>query len=64
MNTWVVFIVTFAVPGSAVAVYFMVARRQMRASGATESIELEAEREISRAKDSFIAGLSMNYGPR
>jgi signal transduction histidine kinase len=58
LNAWVVFIVTLAVPGSAVAVYFIVARRQMRAERQRHLIELEAEREISRAKDSFIAGLS------
>lgn len=58
LNTWVVFIMTLAVPGSAVAVYFVVARRQMRSARQRHQLELEAEREISRAKDSFIAGLS------
>lgn len=58
LNTWVVFIMTLAVPGSAVAVYFVIARRQMRAARQRLNLELEAEREISRAKDSFIAGLS------
>jgi signal transduction histidine kinase len=58
LNAWVVFIMTLAVPGSAVAVYFLVARRQMRSERQRHQLELEAEREINRAKDSFIAGLS------
>lgn len=58
LNTWVVFVMTLAVPGSAVAVYFVVARRQMRSARQRHELEMEAEREISRAKDSFIAGLS------
>jgi len=58
LNGWVVFILTLAVPGSAVAVYFFVARRQVRAFKERSRLELEAERTISRAKDSFIAGLS------
>jgi signal transduction histidine kinase len=53
-----VFILTLAVPGSAVAVYFVVARRQVRVFKERSRLELEAERTISRAKDSFIAGLS------
>lgn len=57
-NAWVVFAMTLAVPGSAVAVYFVVARRQMRSARQRHQLELEAEREINRAKDSFIAGLS------
>jgi signal transduction histidine kinase len=58
LNNWVMFILTLGVPGSAVAVYFVVARRQVRAFKERSRIELEAEREVSRAKDSFIAGLS------
>lgn len=58
VNSWVVFVLTLAVPGSAVAVYFVVVRRQIRSFKERSRIELEAEREISRAKDSFIAGLS------
>ena len=58
LNGWIVFILTLAVPGSAVLVYFVVARRQVRAYRERSRIELEAERTISRAKDGFIAGLS------
>jgi signal transduction histidine kinase len=58
LNAWVVFILTLAVPGSAVAVYFVVARRQVHAIEERTRVELGAEREISRAKDAFIAGLS------
>lgn len=58
MNGWVVFILTLAVPATAVVAYFVVARRQVRDLREQNRIELEAERTISRAKDSFIAGLS------
>lgn len=58
LNGWVVFILTLAVPGTAVVAYFMVARRQVQALREQSRLELEAERTISRAKDSFIAGLS------
>lgn len=58
MNGWVVFILTLAVPGTAVVAYFIVARRQVRDLREQNRLELEAERTISRAKDSFIAGLS------
>lgn len=58
LNGWVVFVLTLAVPGSAVAVYFVVARRQVRALKERNRLELEAERTISKAKDTFIAGLS------
>jgi signal transduction histidine kinase len=58
LNAWVVFILTLAIPGSAVVVYFVIARRQMRALRERSQLELEAERTISRAKDDFIAGLS------
>lgn len=58
LNGWILFILTVAVPGSAVAVYFVVARRQVREIRERNKIELDAERTISRAKDSFIAGLS------
>lgn len=58
LNTWIVFILTLAVPGSAVAVYFVITRRQVRAIEERNRLELEAERTISRAKDAFIAGLS------
>jgi len=58
LNTWVVFILTLAVPASAIAVYFVIARRQVRASRERSELELETERAIGRAKDEFIAGLS------
>jgi len=58
MNGYVVFILTLAIPGSAVVVYWRVARRQVRDYRLKSEIELEGERAISRAKDSFIAGLS------
>lgn len=58
LNSWVVFFSTLAVPGSAVIVYFGIARRQMRAVRERNRLEIEAERKISKAKDSFIAALS------
>lgn len=58
LNNWIVFVLTLLVPGSAVAVYFVVARRQVKALRDRTELEIEAERTISRAKDSFIAGLS------
>lgn len=58
LNSWVVFFSTLAVPGSAVIVYFVIARRQVRALRERNRLEIEAERKISKAKDSFIAALS------
>ncbi|HUF14920.1 MAG TPA: HAMP domain-containing sensor histidine kinase [Acidimicrobiia bacterium] len=58
LNAWVVFILTLAVPGSAVVAYFVIARRQVRALQERSRVEIEAERTVSRAKDAFIAGLS------
>lgn len=58
LNGWVLFILTLLVPGSAVAVYFVIARRQVKSMRERVDLEVEAERVISRAKDSFIAGLS------
>lgn len=58
VNAWILFIVTLVVPGSAVGVYYLIARRQMRAMQERNRLEVEAERTISRAKDMFIAGLS------
>lgn len=58
LNGWVVFLLTLAVPGSAVIVYFVVTRRQVKALRERSRLELEAERTINRAKDDFIAGLS------
>lgn len=58
MNGYVVFILTLAIPGSAVVVYWWIARRQLREYRLNSAIELEGERAINRAKDSFLAGLS------
>lgn len=58
LNGWVVFVLMLIVPASAVGVYFVVARRQVKAVRERTRLELEAEREVSRAKDAFIAGLS------
>lgn len=57
-NGYVIFFLTLAVPGSAVLVYWLIARRQVREFRAQSELELEAERAVSKAKDSFIAGLS------
>ncbi len=58
LNGWVVFLLTLGVPGSAVAVYFMITRRRVRALKERNRVDLEAESAIGRAKDEFIAGLS------
>lgn len=58
INGWIVFALTLAVPGTAVIVYFVIARRQMRALRERTRVEVEAERAINKAKDDFIAGLS------
>ncbi len=58
MNGYVVSILTLAIPGSAVVVYWWIARRQLREYRLNSAIELEGERAINRAKDSFLAGLS------
>lgn len=52
------YIFTLAVPSAAVLVYWRIARRQVREHRERARIELEAERSLNRAKDSFIAGLS------
>ena len=57
-NGYIVFVLTLAIPGSAVIVYWRVARRQVREYKLKTDLELEGERAISRAKDSLIAGLS------
>lgn len=51
-------LLTLAVPASAVLVYWAIARRQVRDMKEMSRLELEAERELSRAKDAFISGLS------
>lgn len=58
LNGWVLFFLILAVPGSAVSVYFVIARRQVREYRDRAALEVEAEREVSRAKDTFIAGIS------
>jgi signal transduction histidine kinase len=58
INSYVVFVLTFAIPATAVIVYWRIARRQMHDLRVKSELEIEAERTVSRAKDSFIAGLS------
>lgn len=57
-NSYIVFALTLAIPAAAVATYWWVARGQVREYRIKAETELEAERALSRAKDSFIAGLS------
>jgi signal transduction histidine kinase len=58
LNGYVLFFLLLVVPASAVIVYWLIARRQLREYRLKAEVELEAEREIGRAKDDFIAGLS------
>lgn len=58
LNGYVVFFLMLAIPASAVGVYWWIARRQVREYKLQNELELDAERAVSRAKDSFIAGLS------
>lgn len=58
VNGYVVFFLTLAIPGAAVITYWWIARRQVREYRIRSDADLEAERAVSRAKDSFIAGLS------
>jgi signal transduction histidine kinase len=58
LNNYVLFFLLFAVPAAAVIVYFLIVRRQVRELRLKAELDLEAEREISRAKDQFIAGIS------
>lgn len=57
-NSYIVFVLTLLIPGAAVVTYWWIARRQVREFRIKSEAELEAERAVSRAKDSFIAGLS------
>ena len=57
-NTYVIFILTLAIPATAVIAYWLIARRQMKEYRLKTELELESERAVSRAKDTFIAGLS------
>lgn len=58
LNNYVLFFLLFAVPASAVLVYFLIVRRQVRELRIKAEVDLEAERAVSRAKDQFIAGIS------
>ncbi len=58
LNNYVLFFLLFAVPASAVLVYFLIVRRQVRELRLKSQLDLEAERAVSKAKDQFIAGLS------
>lgn len=51
-------LVTLLIPATAVVIYFLLVRRQLRDKRIAMDAELEAERELSRAKDEFIGGLS------
>ena len=55
---FVTFILTFAIPASAVLIYRLIAKRAVREHQITADLEIEAERSVGRAKDEFIAGLS------
>ncbi len=57
-TSYIVFILTLAIPAAAVLAYFWIARRQVREYRIKADAELEAERAVGRAKDAFIAGLS------
>lgn len=58
LNNYVLFFLVFAVPASAVLVYWLIVRRQVRELRLKSTLDLEAERAVSRAKDQFIAGIS------
>jgi len=57
-NGYVVFILTLGIPAAAVIAYWTIARRQVREYKLKTEYELESERSVSKAKDTFIAGLS------
>ncbi len=57
-NGYLVFILTLAIPATGVIVYWRIARRQVKEFKLKAEFELESERAVSKAKDSFIAGLS------
>ena len=58
MTEFIQFFLMLAIPVSAVLIYRTIARRQVREFRLKAEVELEAEREIGKAKDEFIAGLS------
>jgi signal transduction histidine kinase len=57
-SDFVRFFVTLAIPAAAVLIYRYVAKRQVREHQIKADLEVQAERDINSAKDSFIAGLS------
>lgn len=58
LNNYVLFFLLFAVPATAVVVYYLTVRRQVRELKLKAELDVEAERAINRAKDQFIAGIS------
>jgi len=58
VHGYIVFFLTLAVPAAAVAIYWFLARRQVEEYQMKAQLEVESERAVSRAKDSFIAGIS------
>jgi signal transduction histidine kinase len=51
-------LVTLLIPAAAILIYFVLARRQYREAQVQMDAKLEAERELNRSKDEFIAGIS------
>jgi signal transduction histidine kinase len=49
---------TLLIPAAAIIVYFLLVRRQLREAKLTMNAQLEAEQELGRAKDDFIASIS------
>lgn len=58
VNGLIVFAMTLVIPAAAVSIYWWIARRQIVQHRQHLRLELEAERQLGRAKDEFIAGLS------
>lgn len=50
--------ITLLIPGSAMLVFWLVLRRRLQRQQLDMRMRIEAEREVSRAKDDLIAGLS------
>ena len=50
--------IAFVIPAVAMIIFWSVLRRRLRDREAEMAVDLEAERELNRAKDEFIAGLS------
>lgn len=57
-NGCFLFFLTLAVPAAADVVYWVIARRQVRDFRLQSELELDAERAVSKAQVTFIAGLS------